>query len=136
MQPLRRVAESKEQRAAAELGRAQQHLQTQLARLQEIQNYQQEYLSRFEQAGMNGIAADKLLSFRNFLEKLDTAVEQQQQAVNTANDVVDQRKRQWFSSRDKVKIFNKVISNFVDQEFSQEQKQEQKETDEKAQRSS
>jgi flagellar FliJ protein len=136
MQPLRRVAESKEQQAATELGQAQQQLQNQINRLSELQNYKNEYLFRFQQSGQNGIAVDRLQSFRSFLDKLDLAVEQQKQAVKIAGELVDKRKRQWFSSRDKVKIFDNVISKIVDQEHKQEEKQEQKESDDRAQHSS
>lgn len=136
MQPLRRVAESKEQQAATELGRAQQQLQSQINRLNELLNYKNEYLSKFQQTGQNGIAVDRLQSFRSFLEKLELAVEQQKQAVKTAGELVDKRKHQWFTSRDKVKIFDNVINKIVDQEHKQEEKQEQKESDDRAQRSS
>ncbi|KPJ96325.1 MAG: hypothetical protein AMJ53_01015 [Gammaproteobacteria bacterium SG8_11] len=136
MQPLKRVAESKEQRAATELGHAQQHLKNQIDRLNELLNYKSEYLSRFQQSGQNGISVDRLQSFRSFLQNLELAVEQQQQAVRMAGELVDKRKRQWFTSRDKVKVFDNVISKIADQEIKQEEKQEQKESDDRAQRSS
>jgi flagellar FliJ protein len=136
MRPLRRVAESKEQQAATELGQAQQQLQAQINRLNELQNYKDEYLGRYQQTGQNGISVDRLQSFRSFLDKLELAVEQQKQAVKIAEELVDKRKRQWFSSRDKVKIFDNVISRIVDQELQKEEKQEQKESDDRAQRSS
>ncbi|WP_455209592.1 flagellar export protein FliJ [Kaarinaea lacus] len=136
MQPLRRVAESKEQQAATELGRAQQQLQNQIDRLNELLNYKTEYLTQFQQTGQNGMPVDRLQSFRSFLEKLDIAVEQQKQAVKIAGELVDKRKYQWFSSRDKVKIFDNVISKIVEQEHKQEDKQEQKDSDDRAQRSS
>ena len=136
MQPLQRVAESKEQQAATELGRAQQQLQSQINRLNELLTYKDEYLCRYRQTGQNGISVDRLQSFRSFLAKLEVAVEQQKQAVKIAGELVDKRKHQWFSSRDKVKIFDNVINKIVDQELKQEEKQEQKESDDRAQRSS
>lgn len=136
MEPLRRVAESKEQQAATELGRAQQQLQSQINRLNELLNYKNEYLTNFQQIGQNGISVDRLQSFRSFMDKLELAVEQQKQAVKIASDLVDKCKHQWFYSRDKVKIFNNVVTKFVDQERKQEAKQEQKELDDKTQRSS
>lgn len=136
MQPLRRVAESKEQKAASELGQAQQQLQSQINRLNELLNYKDEYLGRYRQSGQNGIAVDKLQSFHSFLEKLELAVEQQKQAVKVAEELVAKRKRHWFSSRDKVKIYDNVITKIVDQELRQEEKKEQKESDDRAQRSS
>ncbi|MCG6970067.1 MAG: flagellar export protein FliJ [Gammaproteobacteria bacterium] len=136
MQPLKRVAESKEHRAATELGMAQQQLQTQVNRLAELENYRNEYFSRFRQTGQNGVAVETLQSFRHFLDKLETAVEQQKLAVRSAGELVDQCKRRWFTSRDNVKIYSNVINRFFDQEHKQEEKHEQKESDDRAQRSS
>jgi flagellar FliJ protein len=136
MQPLKRVAESKEQHAATELGRAQQQLQSQINRLKELENYKNEYFNRFQQTGQSGVAVETLQRFRSFLDKLEIAVEQQKLAVKTAGDLVAKCKLQWFTSRDKVKIYDNVISRFVDQEHKQEEKHEQKESDDRAQRSS
>lgn len=136
MQPLKRVAESKEQRAAIDLGRAQQQLQSQINRLQELETYREEYFNRFQQTGQNGVDVETLLSFRNFLDNLETALEQQKQAVKTASELVERCQRQWFTSRDKVKIYDNVIERFVDQEHKQEEKHEQKESDDRSQRSS
>jgi flagellar FliJ protein len=136
MQPLKRVAESKEQRAAIDLGQAQQQLQSQINRLKELENYRDEYFSRFQQTGQNGVAVETLLSFRSFLDNLEIALEQQKQAVKTANELVQRCQRQWFTSRDNVKIYDNVIVRFVDQENKQEEKHEQKESDDRSQRSS
>ena len=136
MQPVLRVAETKEQRAAIELGKAQNNLQTQMHRLSELQNYQSEYLSRFQQSGQNGMDINTMQSFRSFLAKLAAAVEQQLQTVKIARDVVEKRKQQWFATRGRVKIYTNVITRFVNDENKQEEKREQKETDERAQRSS
>jgi flagellar FliJ protein len=134
IKPIIRIAESKEQHAAIELGRAQNQLQEQFNRLQDLLNYQQEYCARYEETGRSGVSIHKLQSFRSFLDKLEVAIEQQKQAVKLAEELVQKRKQQWFASRDKVKMYNKVSSNFVKAETKQEEKQEQKDTDERAQR--
>ncbi len=134
MRPLRRVAESREQLAATELCRAQQQLQVQLDRLKEMENYQTEYFTLFRQSGQGGIPIDKLRGFRSFLDKLETAVRQQKQIVKTAGEQVEELRRQWFSSRDKVKIFDNAISRLAGREQELEEKQEQKESDDRAQR--
>ena len=134
IQPIIRVAESKEQRAAVELGRAQNQLQEQVKRLQDLQSYQQEYRTRLQETGRNGISISKLQSFRSFLDKLEIALVQQKQAVTMAEELVASRKQQWFASRDKVKIYNNVATKYVNAELRQEEKQEQKDSDERAQR--
>ena len=136
IKPIIRIAESKEQKAATELGRAQNQLQEQLNRLQDLFNYRQEYHARFEQTGRMGVSIQTLHGFRSFLEKLETAIEQQQQSVKMAQDLVQRRKQQWFATRDKVKIYNNVADKYLSAETKQEEQQEQKDSDERAQRSS
>ena len=47
--------------------------------------------------------------------------------------MVDEKKQQWFEARKKVKVFEKVVSNFQQEERYQEDKQEQSAMDEHAQ---
>lgn len=134
MQPIRKVAVSKEQQAASALGEAQNQLQMQLQRLQELRDYQKDYASQFQQTGANGMDVASLMSFRSFLQQLEQAIEQQKQAVDAANALVDQRKKSWLASRGKVKIYDNVISRYHQEEIQQQDKKEQKESDDRAQR--
>ena len=134
MQPILRIAESKEKRAAIALGEAQSQLQMHIARLQELQNYQNEYINRFQQNGQNGVEISMVLSFKSFLEKLNQAIEQQKETVATANQLVENCKQHWFASRGQVKMYNNVITRFQSEETEALEKQEQKDLDERAQR--
>jgi flagellar FliJ protein len=134
IRPIIRVAESREQKAATELGRAQAQLREQLNRLQDLINYQSEYRARYEQTGRQGVSIQTLHSFNRFLAQLETAIEQQKQAVTTAQDLVSSRRQNWFASRDKVKIYSNVADNYISAENKQEEQQEQKDSDERAQR--
>lgn len=134
MQPILRIAESKEKRAAVALGEAQSQLQMHVARLQELQNYQNEYINRFQQNGQNGVEITMVLSFKSFLEKLNQAIEQQKESVAAANQLVNNCKQHWFDSRGQVKMYNNVISRYQTEEAEALEKQEQKDLDERAQR--
>lgn len=134
IKPIIRLAESREQQAATELGQAQNRLQEQVNRLQDLLNYQQEYRAQYEQTGRMGVSINTLNGYHSFLQKLDSAVEQQKQAVKSAQDLVLRRKQQWFASRDKLKIYNNVSDKYRVAESKQEEQQEQKDSDERAQR--
>jgi flagellar FliJ protein len=134
LKPVIRVAQFKEQQAVIELGRAHHQLQEQLNRLYDLLDYRKEYQDRFEQTGRNGVSVNRLQSFRSFLERLETAIEQQKHAVEIAQDLLQKRKRQWFASRDKVKIYDNVSKKYLTVEIKQEDQQEQKDSDERAQR--
>jgi len=134
IKPIIRIAENSEHKAAIELGRAQSQLRENLNRLQELLSYEQEYRARFEDTGRRGVSIQTLHGFRSFLEKLETAIEQQKQAVKVAQDLVTHQQKKWFASRDKLKIYGNVEDKFLSEEIRQEERQEQNESDERAQR--
>jgi flagellar FliJ protein len=134
MQPILRVAESRQQQAAAAVGEAQSHLNMQQARLEELQNYYAEYVANMQQQMRVGAPITKVQGFKGFLVKLDQAIEQQKQSVQAAHQQLQQRKQVWMASRGQVKMYNNVISRFRAKELQAAEHREQKETDERAQR--
>lgn len=53
-------------------------------RLQLLQDYRRDYLERFDTAGRRGLTATALVNFHHFLQKLDSAIEQQRSACERA----------------------------------------------------
>src|SRR5690606_25219968 len=67
--------------AARRLGlaiRATEEAQTRLALLQQ---YRDDYTARFQQSLVNGLSAQAYHNYRHFLDKLDQAMEGQQQVI-------------------------------------------------------
>lgn len=132
--PVVRVAEAREKQAASALGEAQAHLQSQIARLEELQNYQNDYLQRFKSTASQGIPAARMLDFQRFLDNLKLAIKQQETIVRIATSQVEQKKQLWFAKRGKLKSYDNVMERYISEENLQQSKREQKETDEHAAR--
>lgn len=135
LEPVVKVAESREQQAARALGQAQAQLAQAEQRQAELEGYKEEYLRRFHTAGSRGMSAAQMEDYRRFLGKLDAAIAQQQQVVAQAAGIVETQRHQWFERRGKTRALDKVVSRYQADERRQEAQQEQGELDERAQRS-
>jgi len=128
-----RVAEAREKQAASALGEAQAELESRVARLEELQHYQQDYQIRFNESAGHGLAAFQIRDFKHFLANLKLAIEQQETIVSLAQRVVEERKQAWFSKRGMLKSYDNVLDRYYSEELTVENKREQNETDERAQ---
>ena len=66
---------------ARNLGSALARESSQAKRLEMLHNYRGEYLGSFDRARRSGLTATALINFYNFLQKLDSAIDQQTIAV-------------------------------------------------------
>ena len=131
--PIAQIAATRETHAAREVNNAQVNAQDKQSRLDQLKLFYQEYVQQYEQQGKTGFGIKQLQSYRSFLEDLNKAIEQQKTLVQIAQRMVHEKKQHWFEARKKVKIYEKVITNFQQDEQYQEDKQEQSAMDEHAQ---
>lgn len=134
MRPILDIAETREKEAATVLGVAQQALEQQQQRLQDLEQYRQEYNAYVQQVGAQGVTASRLQDLYRFVNSLDSAVGQQTRMVEVARQHVAAKLRAWQDARGKHKALGKVIERLQDDEEKAVAKREQKETDEFAQR--
>src|ERR1035437_8008817 len=103
-------------------------------KLDMLQQYRDEYATRFQQAAQNGISPREWHNYREFLNRLDEAIDAQrrmvaQQAQNTAAG-----QAHWQQQRTKLKAFDTLSDRHFANENAQELKREQKTQDEFAAR--
>ncbi len=134
MEPVLRVAASREDKAAQEFGASRRQLDEHERQLAQLQGYRREYQARFETSGAAGITAARLLDTRRFLAQLDQAIAQQQQAVSNAARLCEQKRQLWLRTRQKSQTFIKAKERFETQESLADDKRDQKASDELAQR--
>lgn len=127
-----KVAEAREKQAITVLGEAQSRLQSDIARLEELQHYQQEYRQQLQLSGSIGMDARRMVDYQNFLDKLKLAIEQQQSIISVSSRLVEEKRQLWFDTRNKLKSYGNVMSRYQTEELMQEDKREQQETDERA----
>ena len=93
--PVQRVAQSRERKAAQALGRAQQEVSAQEARLEELKRYHREYLDRFQRSTESGISVPQLQEYRAFLAKLEKAIHEQERIVAASLQTRTTQQSQW-----------------------------------------
>ena len=103
-------------------------------KLQMLQQYRDEYATRFQLAAQNGLTPAEWHNFQEFLNRLDGAIEAQTQAVrqemrNTANGQQD-----WQQQRKKLKAFDTLSERHFASEEAIQNRRDQKTQDEFAAR--
>ncbi|NIJ69859.1 flagellar export protein FliJ [Xanthomonas sp. 60] len=128
--PLLKRAQEKEDTVARELADRQRLLETHQARLEELRRYADEYTNQqMANAQMAATSPAQLLNRRAFLERLDSAVEQQQKTVQgNVENVEAERARLLLASRDK-KVLEQLAASYRAQEMQVVERRSQREMD-------
>lgn len=135
LEPVQRLKQSRERDAARALGERQQALAAERQRLEELLRYREDYLARYQATlGRGGLAVAALQEYRVFLDRLDQAIAQQQDAIEKAARTRDQRRDQWLATRVDTRAIDKVVASRRRELAHQGRKREQAEMDEHAAR--
>jgi len=126
LDPLLRRAQDHEDEVARTLAERQQALDMHLSRLEELRRYAEEYAG----AQMAATSPSQLMNRRAFLDRLDSAVQQQSQTVDRNRERVDaERARLLLASRDK-QVLEQLAASYRAQEKQVEERRDQREMDE------
>lgn len=127
---LKELSSRRNDQATRQLGQTNRRFQDEQNKLAQLNTFRQDYQSRYEKASQQGQSGDMLINFRNFLERLDEAVRQQQ-------GVLEQMRQQVCLSQGKVRQTHRQMQSMDvlaerhgAQEQQRQQRQEQKNTDE------
>jgi len=134
MQPVQRVAHSREQEAVQRLGQSQQYLDAQIAKLEELRAYREQYAHDFTASGGTGFDSTRLQDYRVFLGRLGDAIRQQEALISQCKIRHEQTRQYWMESRSHSQAIDKVVDGYRRQERRCQDRVEQKEQDEHAQR--
>ena len=118
------------------LGSCQQRLDVEQKQLENLQSYQQEYLSKLVERQQMGMNVSQLLEFRAFADKLDKAIEGQRKAVTEKEREVQRAQVKWEECHQRTKSLQKLGDLAIAEELKIENKREQSEQDARAARSS
>ena len=128
------LKQNQEKTALEALGKNQSKRQEMMVQLQNLQQYRQDYLQKYQAKGEAGISAKRMLDFRAFINKLDKAIVDQQQAIEIAENELLRSRKLWESANQKTTSLKKVHNAALKEEEKYEAKQEQNEQDERASR--
>ena len=125
LDPLLRRAQDHEDEVARALAERQQSLDMHQSRLEELRRYADEYAN----AQMAATSPSQLMNRRAFLDRLDSAVQQQSQTVDRNRERVDaERARLLLASRDK-QVLEQLAASYRAQEQKVQDRRDQREMD-------
>ena len=123
----------REQNAATEFGQARQQLEADLTKLKELQRYAMEYQEMVEVQGREGISAQRLLSYHQFVKRLLDAVQEQERQVELSQEALENAEQAWMKQRGAEQNLQDLIGRIAKQEQKEQDRQEQRLQDELAQ---
>jgi flagellar FliJ protein len=130
LQTLLDLAQEGSDTAAVRLGVVNGHDRNMQERLQLLLEYRSEYtarLARVAQAGMHSVG---WRNFREFIDKIDAAIEQQRELVAMARREVETGQHHWHAQQRRLKSFDTLSERHRSAERKSDARQEQKEQDE------
>lgn len=107
---IHRLELEKEEKMGREFQQAQNNLVENQRKLQGIEDYRLDYLRQMQKKGNEGVTINSYGHFQAFISKLDEAIKQQSTVIDTAFQVVAQRKNLWLEQQKK----RKAIANLID----------------------
>jgi flagellar FliJ protein len=132
LNPVARVEKHRERDAAQLLGRHQSELNAMQARLEELLNYRADYQQRYSQFLGQGGGSAAIQEYRSFLNKLDRAIDHQQQLIAGGQQNVSSSRHNWMQKRTRLKAIDTLVDKLKVEEHKQEAKREQLDNDERA----
>lgn len=132
MEPVARVAAHREQDAAKILAEQQEALAGQRAQLAELKQYRIEYVAQFQERAGGGVNASALQDYRQFMAKLDQAIQQQEMVIERQELEVEQHRLRWLELRTRCNAMDKVVERFRSEERRAAERREQLEMDDRA----
>jgi len=123
--PLLRRAQDHEDEVARDLAERQRSLDTHVSRLEELRRYAEEYAS----SQMAATSPAQLTNRRAFLDRLDSAVEQQMRTVDQNRAKVEaERARLLLASREK-QVLEQLAASYRAQERQVVERRDQRDMD-------
>jgi len=129
LQTLLDLAQEDSNAAAARLGVVNGHERDMRERLQLLLDYRGEYTARLALAVRTGMHNVGWCNFREFIDNIDTAIEQQRALVAAARREVETGQRLWHTQQRRLKSFDTLSQRHRAAERKVEARQEQKEQD-------
>lgn len=134
LQPLLDLSNMRLDEATRQLGKLIAGEQEASQRLELLVQYRDEYHTRFLSAAGNGLGPDAWRNYQQFLGRLDQAIEQARQVVESSKQRTALGQKHWLDQRGKVKAFDTLAQRHQARMAHAESRHEQKQSDEHAAR--
>jgi len=123
-----------EKNALQALGDIQKQRIAAKQQLDSLMVYLQDYKDKYQSMLAMGVNVKQLLEFRAFMNKIDKAIEDQQQVIVDVEKQVESARMHWERQHQKTRSMQKVCDAAIKEELKAENKREQNEHDDRATR--
>ncbi|WP_372598859.1 flagellar export protein FliJ [Amphritea sp.] len=127
------LAERKRKQADQWLSQSQSKVQQGEATLEQLRSYHSDYANNFYQVGASGISPGQIQTHQAFMQKLRSAVQQQENALQMDRAQLEKVKEYWQDAYQHFKAVEMLVDKIKRQESQLAEKQLQKELDERSQ---
>ena len=110
---LLRLENEKEETLRMSYLQANQNLQVNQQKLQGLNDFRLEYTQQLHIKGQSGLSSAGFSQYHAFIAKIEEAIRQQASTVNTAKQVVSQRKTLWLKQQVKAKAVAKIKADML-----------------------
>ncbi len=122
------LAQAQEKKTCEQMGAAQQSLDAEIARLEELQSYRRSYAEKI--STRESTSAALWQDYQSFLDRIDRAVAAQESQILSGQESRDAHRRRWFTERQKLDSLGRVIDRYRKEETVNADRQAQKRIDE------
>jgi flagellar FliJ protein len=130
LQVLRDLMHTRVDEAVRKLGECIAAEQSARSRLELLGQYRQEYVDRFRNAQAGGMTPLAWQNYQDFLDKIDTAISEQNQRVDEATRATADSRNAWQAQNTRLKALDTLAARQRQNEARLELRQEQKNLDE------
>ncbi len=125
LQMVAKLERDKEDKLVREFQQAQQHLVQNQQKLTGIEEYRMDYVRQLQGKADDGININSYSHFQAFISKLEDAMKQQTQVIDTATQVVAQRKTLWLEQQRKRKAVEMLVEKHWTEQRQKDDRAEQ-----------
>ncbi len=132
LKPVAKIAKSQERNAARVMGEMLQHAEEQQTQLDMLKNYRREYFHNYLEVGKAGLSVVQMRDYQVFLKRLDTAIVQQKQQVESCLQSCKQSQSDWQGRHNRKEMIDKVVEKRRLQSVQKQQSRQQRELDDRS----
>jgi len=130
LEPIKKLANNQEQQSARDLGAAIELQKVEQQKLNQLLQYQNEYLAGMDQKVRAGVSGATLQSYHQFLNKIEVAINQQKEVLVQCEARIAANQNKWQADHGRNKAIGQVMEKIKDKEDKAQQKKEMNHADE------
>jgi flagellar FliJ protein len=134
LKAIHELAQQRNDDAAVQLGTLNSEAARAQAKLDLLLQYREEYRARYRAAVQGNLHSAGWQNFREFLDKLDEAIEQQRAALDVSREAVQKGRVEWQSTQRDVRAYDTLAERHNRAEADRLKRIDQRVTDEIASR--